>query len=120
MSKVQLVIKSFDKRIAESAGGFVVQYARELGMRASLVRLPAQVKRFQVLKAPHKYHKAWDAFQFTTHKRLITLKNMPVEHEAHLEHIKDQLPAGINLKITQTKPLHVPIPAHEGANFVSP
>ena len=45
-AKVSLVIKAFERQIAENAAGFVMQYTRQMGVKASLVRLPTQVKRF--------------------------------------------------------------------------
>ena len=62
-SKVSLVIKSFERQIAENAAGFVMQYTRQMGVNASLVRLPTKVKRFSILKSPFKYHKHFEAFQ---------------------------------------------------------
>lgn len=48
--------------------------------------------------------------QFTTYKRLITIKHMPIEQEGHIDLIKDQLPPGVNLRVTTVKPLAVPLP----------
>ena len=48
--------------------------------------------------------------QFTTYKRLITIKQLPLEQEGHIEIIKDQLPPGVNLRVTTTRPLTVPLP----------
>lgn len=62
-SKISLVIKSFERQIAENASNFVMQYTRQMGVKASLVRLPTKVKRFSLLKAPFKYHKHFEAFQ---------------------------------------------------------
>lgn len=49
--------------------------------------------------------------QFTTYKRLITIKHLPLEQEGHIEIIKDQLPPGVNLRVTSTRPLAVPLPS---------
>ncbi len=62
-SKISLVIKSFERQIAENAAGFVMQYTRQMGVKASLVRLPTKTKRFSLLKSPFKYHKHFEAFQ---------------------------------------------------------
>ena len=48
--------------------------------------------------------------QFQTYKRLITIKHLPLEQEGHIEIIKDQLPPGVNLRVTSTRPLAVPLP----------
>ena len=116
MSRVQMVIKAFDRQTAENAGLYVMHYAKEMrGVRASLVRMPTKVKRFALLKSPFKYHKHFEAFQFQTYKRLITLKNVPLEQEGHIDLIKDQLPAGVNLRVTTTRPLTVPLPKKAAA-----
>eukprot|EP01052_Picozoa_sp_SAG31_P022753 SAG31_NODE_1828_length_7159_cov_58.418980_3_plen_160_part_00 len=57
----------------------------------ALARLPAKVKRFSILKAPFKYHKHFEAFQFKTYKRLVTIKDLPFEEESHMEHIAKQV-----------------------------
>ena len=62
-AKVSLVIKAFERQIAENAAGFVMQYTRQMGVQASLVRLPTKVQRFALLKSPFKYHKHFEAFQ---------------------------------------------------------
>ena len=48
--------------------------------------------------------------QFITYKRLITIKHMPLEQEGHIDLIKDQLPPGVNLRVTAVRPLRVPLP----------
>ena len=48
--------------------------------------------------------------QFQTYKRLITIKHLPLEQEGHIEIIKDQLPPGVNLRVTSARPLTVPLP----------
>lgn len=53
----------------------------------------------------------WCCAQFTTYKRLITIKHMPLEQEGHIELIKDQLPPGVNLRVTAVRPLAVPLPS---------
>ena len=62
-SRVQLVIKAFDRQIAENASLFVMEYAKQMRVKASLVRLPTHHKRFAILKSPFKYHKHFEAFQ---------------------------------------------------------
>lgn len=56
--------------------------------------------------------------QFTTYKRLITIKQLPLEQEGHIDIIKDQLPAGVNLRVTSTRPLTVPLPTAAAASEV--
>lgn len=68
-----------------------IQYAGQLKVDAALSRLPVKVKRFSILKAPFKYHKHFEAFQFKTYKRLVTIKDLPFEEEAHMEHIVSQV-----------------------------
>jgi ribosomal protein S10 len=86
------------------------QYAQSLGAKSTMTRMPTSVQRFSVLKSPFKYHKAFDAFQFKTHARLVTMKNLPVQHQGHVANMIDQLPPGLNCKVTSWMPLTVPFP----------
>lgn len=110
-----------------------------------MVRLPTHTKKFSILKSPFKYHKAFDAFQvrthtavyaqcelmlsgllcfaflqWKTHTRLVTIKSLPAEHEPHIEHVVNELPPGVNCKVTETRPLQIPFPTKEDSGFVPP
>jgi ribosomal protein S10 len=77
-------------RLTES-GCRCVQYSHQLVGKPALSRLPTKFKRFSILKSPFKYHKHFEAFQFKTYKRLVTIKDLPFEEEGHIQHILNQV-----------------------------
>jgi len=115
----QLRMRGFDSRIVERAGSYVAAYAKALNLEHSHVRLPRRIRRFSALKSPFKFHKHWDHFEWRVHSRVVTLKGVGLETERHIGIIKDELPAGVNLRVECERTFRMPLPA-EGAVAAAP
>ena len=72
--KIRIRLKSFDHRVLDASASQIAMTAQTTGARVSgPIPLPTEVKRFTILKSPHKDKDAREQFEMRTHKRLIDI-----------------------------------------------
>ncbi len=72
--KIRIRLKSFDHRVLDASASQIASTAQTTGARVSgPIPLPTEIKRFTILKSPHKDKDAREQFEMRTHKRLIDI-----------------------------------------------
>lgn len=72
--KIRIRLKSFDHRVLDSSAVQIAQTAVSTGAHVSgPIPLPTELRRFTILKSPHKDKDAREQFEIRTHKRLIDI-----------------------------------------------
>ncbi len=72
--KIRIRLKSFDHRVLDASASQIASTAQTTGARVSgPIPLPTEIRRFTILKSPHKDKDAREQFEMRTHKRLIDI-----------------------------------------------
>ena len=72
--KIRIKLKAFDHRILDSSALQISETAVRSGAQvAGPIPLPTEIKKYTVLKSPHKDKDAREQFEVRTHKRLIDI-----------------------------------------------
>ena len=96
--KIRVILKAFDHRILDQSAGQIVETAERTGARvAGPVPLPAAIKRFCVLRAPHIDKDSREQFEMRTHNRLIDIHNPTSKTIDSLTNL--DMPAGVDISI---------------------
>ncbi len=96
--KIRIKLKSYDHRILDESVKQIVETVKRTGVKISgPILLPADIRRYTVLRSPHVDKKSREQFEIRIHKRLIDILDpTPATVE---ELMKLQLPSGIEVEI---------------------
>ena len=96
--RIRIVLKGFDHRQLDDSTRAIIETAKRTGARIrGPIPLPNRVQKFIVLISPHVNKDAREAYQMTTHKRLIDLIQ-PTEKTVDAL-MKLELPSGVDVDI---------------------
>ena len=96
--KIRIKLKAYDHKILDNAVTKIVETIKRTGGDiVGPVPLPAEIEKFTILRAVHKYKDSREQFERRTHKRLIDIKNPSKETIDALAHL--DLPSGVDIKI---------------------
>lgn len=72
--RIRIVLKGFDHKLLDDSTGAIIETARRTGaIIKGPIPLPNKTEKFIVLISPHVNKDAREAYEMTTHKRLIDL-----------------------------------------------
>ena len=98
MQKIRIRMKAYDHRLLDKSVQNIVQTAKKTGARISgPIPLPTRIRRYTVIRAPHKYKDSREQFEKRIHKRLIEIHDPSKETVDEL--MKLDIPAGVDVEI---------------------
>ncbi len=98
MQKIRIRMKAYDHRLLDESVKNIVGTAKKTGARvAGPIPLPTRIKRYTVIRAPHKYKDSREQFEVRTHKRVIEILDPSKQTVDEL--MKLDIPAGVDVEI---------------------
>ncbi len=98
VTKVRIIVKSFDYSIIDEAAKLIVETAERNGSIVSgPVPLPTRIKRYTVNRSFFVNKDARDQYEMRTHKRLIDINQPTPKTIESLQNLS--LPAGVDVEI---------------------
>lgn len=98
MSRVRIIVRSFDYTIIDEAARSIVDTAERGGsMVSGPVPLPTRIKKYTVNRSFFVNKDARDQYEIRTHKRLIDIKEPTNKTIESLQNLS--LPAGVDVEI---------------------
>ncbi|SHK32102.1 30S ribosomal protein S10 [Thermocrinis minervae] len=96
---IRIKLRSYDHRLLDQSARQIIEVARRTG---SIVRgpipLPTRVRRWVVLRSPHKFDQSREHFEIREHKRIIDIVRITPQTVESLMSLN--LPAGVDVEIT--------------------
>ena len=95
---IRIRLKAFDHRVLDQSTAEIVGTAKRTGASVrGPIPLPANIKKFTVIRSPHIDKKSMEQFEMRTHKRLLdVVQPTPQTIDALM---KLDLPAGVDVEI---------------------
>ena len=91
-------MKAYDHRLLDESVKNIVGTAKKTGAKvAGPIPLPTRIKRYTVIRAPHKYKDSREQFEVRTHKRVIEILDPSKQTVDEL--MKLDIPAGVDVEI---------------------
>lgn len=100
MLKLRIKLKAFDHRVLDQSTQEIVEVVMRTGAKINgPIPLPTKKKVYTVNRSTNTDKKSREQFQMAVHKRIIDLDNPTAKTIDALR--KMNLPAGVNVEITQ-------------------
>ena len=98
MQKIKIRMKAYDHRLLDESVKNIVGTAKKTGaMVAGPIPLPTKIRRYTVIRAPHKYKDSREQFEVRVHKRIIEILDPSKQTVDEL--MKLDIPAGVDVEI---------------------
>jgi len=98
VSKIRIVVRSFDYAIIDQAAQSIVETAERGGSLVSgPVPLPTKIKKYTVNRSHFVNKDARDQYEIRTHKRIVDIKEPTSQTVDALQNLS--LPAGVDVEI---------------------
>ncbi len=98
MQKIKIKMKAYDHRLLDESVKNIVVTAKRSGAKVSgPIPLPTKIKRYTVIRAPHKYKDSRDQFEMRIHKRVLEILDSTKQTVDEL--MKLDIPAGVGIEI---------------------
>jgi len=98
VSRVRIIVKSFDYTMIDEAARLIFEAAERNGsMVAGPVPLPTRIKKYTINRSFFVNKDARDQYEIRTHKRLIDIKEPTTKTVEALQNLS--LPSGVNVEI---------------------
>ena len=95
---IRIKLKAFDHRVLDASAVQIADTAERTGARVSgPIPLPTEIKKYTILKAPHKDKDAREQYELRTHKRLIDIVDPTQKTMEALMQLN--LPSGVDIQI---------------------
>jgi len=95
---IRIKLKAFDHRVLDASAVQIAETAERTGARVSgPIPLPTQIRKFTILKSPHKDKDAREQFEQRVHKRLIDILDLNQKTMEALMQLN--LPSGVDIQI---------------------
>ncbi len=96
--KIKIKMKAYDHKLLDSSVANIVSTVKRTGTKVSgPIPLPTEIRRYTVIRAPHKYKDSREQFEMRIHKRLLYILNPTQETIDEL--MKLDIPAGVDVEI---------------------
>ena len=96
--KIRIRMKAYDHRLLDESVKNIVATAKKSGSRvAGPIPLPTKIKRYTVIRAPHKYKDSREQFEMRVHKRILEIIDPSKQTVDEL--MKLDIPAGVDVEI---------------------
>jgi small subunit ribosomal protein S10 len=98
LQKIRIRMKAYDHRLLDESVKNIVNTAKKTGARiAGPIPLPTRIKRYTVIRAPHKYKDSREQFEVRVHKRILEILDPSKQTVDEL--MKLDIPAGVDVEI---------------------
>ncbi|RME86159.1 MAG: 30S ribosomal protein S10 [Zetaproteobacteria bacterium] len=98
VQKIRIRLKAYDHRLLDRSARDIVETAKRSGSTVrGPIPLPTEIRRYCVLRSPHKDKDAREHFEIRTHKRLIDIEHPTPQTVDAL--MKLELPSGVEVEI---------------------
>ncbi|WP_040345917.1 30S ribosomal protein S10 [Aminomonas paucivorans] len=95
---IRIKLKAFDHRVLDASAVQIADTAERTGARVSgPIPLPTEIKKYTILKSPHKDKDAREQYELRTHKRLIDIVDPTQKTMEALMQLN--LPSGVDIQI---------------------
>ncbi len=95
---IRIRLKAFDHRVLDKSATDIVATAKRTGAGVrGPIPIPTRVRKFCVIRSPHKYKDSREQFEIRTHKRVLDIDNPTPQTVDAL--MKLDLPSGVDVKI---------------------
>ena len=96
--KIKIKMKAYDHALLDRSVANIVATVKRTGTKVSdPIPLPTKIRRYTVIRAPHKYKDSREQFEMRIHKRLLYIYNPTQETIDEL--MKLDIPAGVDVEI---------------------
>ena len=96
--RIRIRLKAYDHEIIDQSTKKIVEtVVRTQAKVRGPVPLPTEIRRFCVIRSPHKYKDSREHFEMRTHKRLIDILDPTPKTVDSLMRL--DLPAGVDIEI---------------------
>ncbi len=96
--KIRIRMKAYDHRLLDESVKNIVATAKKSGSKvAGPIPLPTKIKRYTVIRAPHKYKDSREQFEMRIHKRILEILDPSKQTVDEL--MKLDIPAGVDVEI---------------------
>ncbi len=98
VQKIRIRLKAYDHRLLDRSAQSIVETAKRTGAEVcGPVPLPTKIRRYCVIRAPHKYKDSREHFEIRTHRRLLDIfRPTPQTVDALM---RLELPSGVDVEI---------------------
>ena len=97
-NKIRIRLKAYDHEVLDRSAREIVDTVTATGAHVTgPVPLPTQLRRWTVIKSPHKYKDSQEHFEMRTHRRLIDI-HLPTQKTID-KLMGLSLPAGVDIEI---------------------
>ncbi|MDR0855299.1 MAG: 30S ribosomal protein S10 [Christensenellaceae bacterium] len=97
-SKIRLKLKAYDHAVIDATCAKIVAVATNAGAKVTgPIPIPTEREVICILRSPHKYKDAREAFECRTHKRIIDVYNCSASVMDAL--MKLEMPAGVDVRV---------------------
>ena len=97
-NKIRIRLKAYDTSAIESAAKEIVETATRTGASVSgPVPLPTEIRKYCVIRSPHKHKDSREHFEMRIHKRLLDIVEPTGKTVESLQRL--ELPAGVDIEI---------------------
>ncbi|MDQ6951261.1 MAG: 30S ribosomal protein S10 [Mariprofundales bacterium] len=95
---IRIRLKAFDHRVLDKSAVDIVATAKRTGaVVRGPIPIPTRIRKFCVIRSPHKYKDSREQFEVRTHKRVLDIDNPTPQTVDAL--MKLDLPSGVDVKI---------------------
>ncbi|MDX8410102.1 MAG: 30S ribosomal protein S10 [Mariprofundales bacterium] len=95
---IRIRLKAFDHRVLDKSAIDIVATAKRTGaVVRGPIPIPTRIRKFCVIRSPHKYKDSREQFEVRTHKRVLDIDNPTPQTVDAL--MKLDLPSGVDVKI---------------------
>jgi len=95
---IRIRLKAFDHRVLDKSAIDIVATAKRTGaVVRGPIPIPTRIRKFCVIRSPHKYKDSREQFEVRTHKRVLDIDSPTPQTVDAL--MKLDLPSGVDVKI---------------------
>jgi len=96
--KIRIRLKAYDHRLLDKSARAIVETAKRTGAEVrGPIPLPTKVRRYCVIRAPHKYKDSREHFEIRTHRRIVDIERPTPQTVDALMRL--ELPSGVDVEI---------------------
>ncbi len=98
VQKIRIRLRAYDHRLLDKSAQAIVETAKRTGAEVrGPVPLPTKIRRYCVLRSPHKDKDSREHFEIRTHRRLLDIWHPTPQTVDALMRL--ELPSGVDVEI---------------------
>lgn len=96
----RIYLKAYDHKLLDESMKKIVTIVTKSGSKiAGPMPMPTKIKRYTVIKSPHKFKKSREQFEMRVHSRMLEVKDSNPNIVSSLSSFS--LPAGVGIEVKQ-------------------